>query len=60
MVAEVGEEAGEEDEGTEMGAERGGTGEELEATREDTVPTLTRTEEEEEEEADRGTVLHRT
>lgn len=60
MVAEVGEEAGEEDAGTEMEAERDGTGEELEATREDTVPTLTRTEEEEEQEADSGTVLHRT
>lgn len=49
MAVEEGEEAGEEVEETEMEAEKGGT----EEAPEDTVPTLTRTE----EEVDHGTVL---
>lgn len=51
MAVEVGEEAEEGVEGTEMEAERDGT---EEVTREDKVPTLTRTE------VDNGTVLLHT
>lgn len=57
MAVEVGEEAEEGVEGTEMEAEIDGT---EEVARENTVPSLTRTEEEEEEEVDNGTVLLHT
>lgn len=55
MAVEVGEEAEEEVEGTEMEAEKDGT-EEVEEAPEDGVPTLTRTE----AEVDSGTVLPHT
>ena len=58
MVVEVGGEAEEEVEATEMEAGRDGT-EEVEEARGDTVPTLTRIEEEEAE-VDNGTVLLHT
>ncbi len=56
MAVEEAEEAGEEVEATEMGAERDGTEEEVEEVQEDTVMTSTKTE----EEVDNGTVLRRT